>query len=176
MSRKTVLYIAMSLDGYIAGPNEDLSFLDIVQKENEDYGYANFIKSIDTVILGRKTYDWIMAHVPDFIHDDKTSIVITRSERPTLGNTRFYTGNLSALVQQLKTESGKNIFIEGGAQIVKELLIDDLIDEYVISVIPILVGGGTKLFEDGRPQQILKLISTEKFDTGLVQMHYTRNA
>ena len=56
--RTLTLYIAASLDGYIAKPGEDLSFLQLVEKEGEDYGYADFIKTVDTVILGRKTYDW----------------------------------------------------------------------------------------------------------------------
>ena len=172
--RKSILYIAISLDGYIAGPDEDLSFLDIVQREDEDYGYGDFIQTVDTVIMGRKTYDWIMAHVPEFVHADKTTFTITRTERQSTENTRFHTGDLSDLVRRLKTESGKNIFIEGGAEVVKTLLLDDLIDEYVISIIPVLVGGGTKLFEDGRPRQTLKLISTKQFDSGLVQLHYQR--
>ena len=172
--RKSILYIAISLDGYIAGPDEDLSFLDIVQREDEDYGYGDFIQTVDTVIMGRKTYDWIMAHVPEFVHADKTTFIISRTERQSTENTRFHTGDLSDLVRRLKTESGKNIFIEGGAEVVKTLLLDDLIDEYVISIIPVLVGGGTKLFEDGRPQQTLKLISTKQFDSGLVQLHYQR--
>ena len=172
--RKSILYIAISLDGYIAGPDEDLSFLDIVQREDEDYGYGDFIQTVDTVIMGRKTYDWIMDHVPEFVHADKTTFIISRTERQSTENTRFHTGDLSDLVRRLKTESGKNIFIEGGAEVVKTLLLDDLIDEYVISIIPVLVGGGTKLFEDGRPQQTLKLISTKQFDSGLVQLHYQR--
>ena len=172
--RKSILYIAISLDGYIAGPDEDLSFLDIVQREDEDYGYGDFIQTVDTVVMGRKTYDWIMAHVPEFVHADKTTFIISRTERQSTENTRFHTGDLSDLVRRLKTESGKNIFIEGGAEVVKTLLLDDLIDEYVISIIPVLVGGGTKLFEDGRPQQTLKLISTKQFDSGLVQLHYQR--
>ena len=172
--RKSILYIAISLDGYIAGPDEDLSFLDIVQREDEDYGYGDFIQTVDTVIMGRKTYDWIMAHVPEFVHADKTTFIISRTERQSTENTRFHTGDLSDLVRRLKTESGKNIFIEGGAEVVKTLLLDDLIDEYVISIIPVLVGGGTKLFEDGRPRQTLKLISTKQFDSGLVQLHYQR--
>ena len=174
--RKSILYIAISLDGYIAGPDEDLSFLDVVQQENEDYGYGDFIQTVDTVVMGRKTYDWIMAHVPEFVHADKTTFIISRTERQSTENTRFHTGDLSDLVRRLKTESGKNIFIEGGAEVVKTLLLDDLIDEYVISIIPVLLGGGTKLFEDGRPRQILNLISTKQFDSGLVQLHYQREA
>ena len=174
LDRKVILYIAVSLDGYIAKPNDDLSFLSIVQKDGEDYGYSEFLKSVDTVILGRKTYDWVMQHAPEFSHEDKNTYVITRTARPTIGKTNFYTGILKDLISKLKSEQGKNIFIDGGAEIVNELLKDNLIDEFIISLIPILVGNGTKLFKDGRPEQILELVSTKQFDTGLTQLHYKK--
>lgn len=170
--RKLILFIATSLDGYIAKPNDDLSFLSIVQKEGEDYGYGKFIDTIDTVILGRKTYDWVMTQVPEFPHADKNAFIITRNERPSIGKTHFYTGNLNELVSRLKKESGKNIFVDGGAEIVNELLKENLIDEFIISIIPILVGNGTKLFKDGRPEHILELVSTKQFEKGLTQLHY----
>lgn len=172
--RKVILYIATSLDGYIAKPNDDLSFLSIVQKEGEDYGYAAFVNSVDTVILGRKTYDWVMSQVPEFPHADKNSFIITRTPGITIGKTTFYTGKLKDLVSRLKTEQGKNIFIDGGAEIVNELLKENLIDEFIISVIPILLGNGTKLFKDGRPEQKLELISTKQFVKGLTQLYYKR--
>lgn len=172
--RKVILYIASSLDGYIAKPNDDLSFLSIVQQDGEDYGYADFVKSVDTVILGRKTYDWVMTQVPEFPHADKNSFIITRTSRPSVGKTNFYTDNLKDLILRLKSEQGKNIFIDGGAEIVNELLKENLIDEFIISIIPILVGSGTKLFKDGRPEQKLELISTKQFDKGLTQLHYKR--
>lgn len=172
MNRRVILYIATSLDGYIAKPNDDLSFLSIVKKEGEDYGYADFVKSVDTVILGRKTYDWVITQVPEFPHADKNSFVITRTARQRIGKTKFYTGKLKDLITTLKAEQGKNIFIDGGAEIVNELLKEKLIDEFMISVIPVLLGSGTKLFKDGRPEQRLELIKTKTFDTGLVQLHY----
>ncbi|CEN43742.1 conserved hypothetical protein [Capnocytophaga canis] len=172
--RKVILYIASSLDGYIAKPNDGLSFLSIVQQDGEDYGYADFVKSVDTVILGRKTYDWVMTQVPEFPHADKNSFIITRTSRPSVGKTSFYTDNLKDLILRLKSEQGKNIFIDGGAEIVNELLKENLIDEFIISIIPILVGSGTKLFKDGRPEQKLELISTKQFDKGLTQLHYKR--
>ncbi len=174
MDRKVILYIATSLDGYIAKPNDNLDFLSIVEKEGEDYGYASFIKSVDTVVLGRKTYDWIIAHVPEFHHADKKTYIITRTARPDVGNITFYTEDLKDLILKLKSETGKNIFIDGGAEIVNELLKENLIDEFVISIIPILVGDGVKLFKDGRPEQKLTLISTKQFETGLIQLHYKR--
>jgi dihydrofolate reductase len=170
--RKVILYIATSLDGYIAKPNDDLSFLSIVHQDGEDYGYADFLKSVDTVILGRKTYDWVMTQVPDFPHADKESYVITRTPQPRINKTIFYTGDLKELVLRLKREQGKNIFIDGGAEIVNELLKQKLIDEFIISVIPILVGNGTRLFKDGRPEQKLKLADIKKYDIGLTQFHY----
>lgn len=172
VDRKVILYIATSLDGYIAKPNDDLSFLSIVQKEGEDYGYADFVQSVDTVIMGRRTYDWVMKQVPEFPHADKKSYIITRTPRPSIGNTIFYTDNINELVLQLKRENGKNIFVDGGSEIVNELLKHRLIDELIISIIPVLVGNGIRLFKEGRPEQQLNLIDTKRFETGLVQMHY----
>jgi dihydrofolate reductase len=174
MSRKVVLYIAMSLDGYIAKPNDDLSFLSIVEKDGEDYGYVAFLQTVDTVIVGRRTYDWVLANVPAYPHTDKQCFVVTRTHRPKIDNVTFYNGSLSELVHQLKAENGQDIYCDGGAEIVNELLQADLIDEFILSVIPILVGSGTKLFKDNRPELRLQLVGSKQFEKGLVQLHYKR--
>lgn len=172
--RKLSLFIATSLDGYIAKLNDDLSFLKVVEKEGEDYGYAAFTATIDTIILGRKTYDYVLKEIGTAHYDNgqRDVYVITRTERPSVGRTTFYTGNLADLVQRLKSEKGKNIYCDGGAEIINELLQNDLIDEFIISIIPVLVGNGTRLFKDGRPEQQLELVSVKTFDTGLTQLHY----
>lgn len=172
--RKVVLYIAMSLDGYIAKPNDNLSFLSIVEKDGEDYGYFDFMKSIDTVIMGRRTYDWVMNQVSEFPHSDIETYVLTRTDRQRIGKTIFHTGDLKGLVDSLKSQDGKNIFVDGGAEIVNELLAENLIDEFILSVIPILLGEGIRLFKDGRPEQALELIGARHFETGLVQLHYIK--
>lgn len=166
----------MSLDGYIAKPNGDLSFLKLVEKEGEDYGYAEFTSTIDTIVLGRKTYDWVLGEIGTSHYDngERDVYVITRTERPGVGKTQFYTGSPAELVRQLKSGNGKNIYCDGGAEIINELLKHDLIDEFVISVIPVLVGSGTRLFNDGRPEQQLELVSAKAFDTGLTQLRYRR--
>lgn len=171
-NRKVILYIACSLDGYIAQPNDDLSFLNLVQKEGEDYGYHAFIQTIDTVIMGRKTYGWIMTQVPEFPHADKQTYVLTRTPKDSINNTHFYTGELTALIQQLKQTEGKNIFCDGGAEVVNLFLKNQLIDELIISIIPVLLGEGTPLFKAGYTEQTLALISSKAFDTGLLQLHY----
>jgi len=176
MTRKVILYIAVSLDGYIAQPNDDLGFLSIVEQEGEDYGYLDFIETIDAVIVGRKTYEKVISMGIDFPHADKDAYIITRTPRPQKGNVKFYTGQLKTLVEKLKAEAGKNIFCDGGAEIVNELLKDDLIDEFIISIIPILLGNGTKLFKDGRPETKLELTSIKSFEKGLAQLHYQRKS
>jgi dihydrofolate reductase len=80
------------------------------------------------------------------------------------------------LVENLKAQQGKHIFCDGGAEIVNELLKEQLFDELIISVIPTLVGSGTKLFNDGRPEQKLELVSVKSFEKGLTQLHYKRSA
>lgn len=174
--RKLSLFIATSLDGYIAKPNDDLSFLKLVEKEGEDYGYAKFNSTIDTIIIGRKTYDWVHREIGTSHYDngERDVYVITRTKRPDVGKIKFYTGDLTELVHKLKSGKGKNVYCDGGAEIINELLRNDLIDELIISIIPILVGNGTRLFKDGRPEQELKFLTVKSFDTGLVQLHYKR--
>ncbi|HEY3388471.1 MAG TPA: dihydrofolate reductase family protein [Prolixibacteraceae bacterium] len=172
--RKVILFIAMSLDGYIAKPDGDIAFLSVVEKEGEDYGYADFIKIVDTVIVGRKTYDKVLSMGYDFLYKDKDAYIITRTPRPSAGLVKFYTGSLKELVFRLKREVGKHIFVDGGAEIVNELLNDNLFDEFFISVIPVLLGDGISLFKGGRPEIALKLIDSKYFDKGLAQLHYIR--
>jgi dihydrofolate reductase len=174
-NRSVILYIAVSVDGYIAAADDDLSFLSVVSHEGEDYGYADFINTVDTVVMGRKTYSWVKSNVSDFPHSDKEVYIITRTPGPSVGNTKFYTGNPGQLILNLKKVDGKNIFIDGGAEIVNQLLYDGLIDEFVISVIPVLLGNGIRLFKDTYPTQNLKLVSSKQFETGLVQSHYRKS-
>lgn len=169
---KVILYISMSLDGFIASKDNSLEFLSMVEQKGEDYGYSDFVKSVDAVIIGRKTYEKVISMGYEYPHTDKDVYIVTRTEKPPIGTFKFYTGNLSQLVNSLKSQTGKNIYCDGGAEIANELIKNDLVDEYIISVIPILLGDGIKLFKDGRPEQKLKLVSTKQFNKGLVQLHY----
>jgi len=174
--RKISLFIAMSLDGYIAKPNDDLSFLKLVEKEGEDYGYAQFTSTIDTVIIGRRTYDYVVSQIGASHYDNgqRDIYVMTKTVRPQSGRTIFYNKSLTGLIERLKSENGKNIYCDGGAQVINELLKHDLIDELIVSVIPVLLGSGIRLFQDGRPEQELEFAGAKTFDTGLTQLHYKR--
>lgn len=174
MNRKLCLFIAMSLDGYIAKPDDDISFLDEMNQEGEDYGYSAFIETIDTVILGRKTYDKILSMGMENPYGNRDVFVVTRTPRENSGKTTFYSGDLKELVTTLKSKSGKNIYCDGGAEIIAQLLHKNLIDEMTVSIIPILLGDGIRLFGANFQEQNLKLVKCQSFEKGLVQVHYIK--
>jgi dihydrofolate reductase len=171
--RHVILYIAISLDGYIAKPDDDISFLSRVEKEGEDYGYSEFMKTVDTIILGRRTYDKIKDIGFGYPKDKEVYIIShhTGIEDKAL---KYYSGPLGSLITNLRNEQGRNIFCDGGSEVINQLLQDNLIDEFFISIIPVILGDGIRLFRDGRPELDLKLTSTREFDSGLVQLHYVR--
>ena len=166
-----MMYLATSLDGYIARKNHDLDWFLKFNTSNEDYGYNDFIKTVDTVIMGRKTYDKVVEMGYEYPHGERQCFIITHNEKPPKKNIVFYTKDVIGLVKGLKSKPGLNIYVDGG-MVVNELMKHHLIDEYIISVVPILLGDGIRLFYDYRPETKLKLISTTKFDSGLVQLHY----
>lgn len=173
--RKVFMYIAVSLDGYIARPDGNIEWLSSVQRAGEDYGYSEFIKNVDTVIVGRKTYDKVLSLGVPFPHTDKECYIITRSDRPPIGKLIFYNKDLEELVISLKEKEGGNIFVDGGAEIVNTLMSRGLFDEYIISIIPVMLGSGIRLFHDGRPEENVSLVTAVHFESGLVQLHYRKN-
>lgn len=171
--RKVISYVAMSLDGYIAKPGGDISFLSEVEKNGEDYGYTEFLKSIDTIIVGRTTYDKILSMGFEY-PGDKEVYIITHNIIPGNKRVKYYSGPLKNLVSEIRTRTGKNIFCDGGSDIINQLLSDNLVDEFIISVIPAILGQGIPLFKGKRPEMNIKLVNSRHFDTGLVQLHYIK--
>ena len=110
-TRKVILYISMSLDGYIASREDSLDFLSSVFQEGEDYGYNAFISSVDTVIIGRKTYEKVLSMGYAYPHTDKDVYIITRSERKSIGSFKFYTGDLSEADCQFKVKDWRNYLL-----------------------------------------------------------------
>ncbi|MES2779588.1 MAG: dihydrofolate reductase family protein [Bacteroidota bacterium] len=173
--RKVIVYIAASVDGYIARPDGNIDWLSMVETPGEDYGYQAFTETIDTVIMGRKTYEKVLSFGIPYPHTDKQNYIITQTlSQSTDKNIQFYAGDLTALITQLKQQEGKNIFIDGGAQLVHSLLEFGLIDEIIVSTVPVMLGGGIRLFREGLPEQKLKLMQVQSFKSGLVQVHYTK--
>ncbi|MEN7549254.1 dihydrofolate reductase family protein [Rapidithrix thailandica] len=174
MPRKVILYIAMSLDGYIAKEDDNIDFLSIVSTQGEDFGYAEFQQNIDTLIWGRKTYDKVLSFGIDFPHKDKKCYVLSNTKQGKDENVEFIQ-NVEQLIKRLQQEPGKDIYCDGGGALVFELLSHALIDRLIISIIPHLLGNGIRLFRDGRPEQNLKFKKSITFPSGLVQLWYDKD-
>lgn len=175
-NRKLILYISMSLDGFIATKDDDLSWLSIVEREGEDYGYANFSKTVDTYIVGRTTYDTVLGMTGGkFPQAEKYKCyVITRQNRSDENGVTFFNGKLDGLIHEIKSKEGGDIYCDGGSVIVKMLMEHNLIDEYIISVIPIMLGDGKRLFRGETPRINLTAVSSKQYDSGLIQLHYMK--
>jgi dihydrofolate reductase len=167
--RKVVLFIASSLDGYIAGEGGSIEWL----FTDEDYGYSKFYRSIDTIIMGRRTYDQLL-EFDEYPYNGKKAYVFTRNTKRTNdGHADFISSDIASFVRKLKRLTGKDIWLVGGSDIVSLLLNAGLIDRIILSVHPILLGRGIPLFNDlDRRQVRMKLTKSISYPSGLVQVHY----
>lgn len=175
MSRKIILYIAASLDGYIAEADGSIDFLtgDTSSEVEAFDSYTQLLERIDTVVLGRTTYDQLVNELsPDqYPYEDKTSYIITHHPKTGTDQLIFTEEQPEQLIQQLKKEEGKDIWIVGGAQIIAPLIANNLIDEYVITTIPIILGKGIPLFSETDAAIKLKVVDSQ-IEHGLITSFY----
>lgn len=176
MNRKIILFIAMSLDGYIAGIDGNVDWLAGEDKNNQDNQcYLEFIKDIDTVIMGWKTYAQVVNElsVDEWPYEGMKTYVVTHQDKTSSEDIIFTSMNPGQLISKLKKESGKDIWICGGANIIHQLLEDNCIDRFHISVIPTLLGNGIRLFNKLDKELQLQLIKTQSYN-GITDLVYEK--
>ncbi|WP_197284338.1 dihydrofolate reductase family protein [Bacillus sp. CHD6a] len=171
-SRKVIVYIAQSVDGYIAKKDDDIGWLSMVDTPGEDYGYVAFVESVDTVIMGRRTYEKVLSFGVEFPHKERKTYVLSNSQKGSDNHVEYYSGDVKELIDNIRSTDGGHLFVDGGAEVIKEFASQDLIDEYVISTIPILIGNGIRLFKETEQENKLKLLESKSFSSGLVQNRY----
>jgi dihydrofolate reductase len=168
--RKLVLFIASTLDGYIATKNHNLNWLFNVEGEG-DNGISEFNNTIDTIIMGRTTYDWIMAHEDVFPYKDKKCYIFSRTPKEDTEYVSFVNKDVVSFTKELKSKSGKNIWIMGGSELVSNFINEKLVDEIIVTIAPILLGSGIPLFSKNDFQTLLRLNSTNRFNQ-FVELRY----
>ncbi len=169
--RKVVLFIASSLDGYIATTSGGVDWL----FTDQDYGYADFFAGVDTVLMGRRTYEQALSF-GEYPYKGTQGFVFSRTRKVERDeNVIFISGDLASFVEGLKSGTGKNIWLVGGSEVIQSFMSHDLIDEFVISVHPIILGDGIPLFRAPLPMRKLSFKHCRAFDTGLVQLTYIRS-
>ncbi len=164
--RKVILNLAVSLDGFIEGPNGeyDWCFTD------KDYGMTRFLGRVDAVFFGRKSFELVLPMGPN-AYPKLVRYVFSRSLKSAEVAT-IIGDDVKLNVQKIKSMKGKDIWLFGGADLTKSLLELDLIDEIQLSVHPIILGGGKPLFKESEEHKKLRLIGTKTYSTGLVQLFY----
>ena len=174
MSRRNVIvHIATSADGYIARPDGDMEWLTSRPAPAGFYGMNAFVKTIDTKVLGRKTYEASLQLGAKF--DSKTrTIVFSRQPAPADApkGVEFVSGSISAFVSRLREQPGRHIWLMGGGDLIASFLDENAIDEFVISVVPVFIGDGIPLIARRHRETPLELKAVERFEDGLVQLHY----
>ncbi len=172
--RTLSLYIATSLDGFIARSDGRVDWLDAVPNPDQlDYGYGAFLASIDTTLMGNNTYQTILGFGGDFPYAGKINYVFSRSEHPDAPFIHYVSEDPVAFVRRLKQTDGNGIWLIGGGQLNTILFNAGLIDELIISIAPVILETGIPLFGDTAAETQWTRTKTETFGTGFVQSTYT---
>lgn len=166
--RKIKLFIASSLDGYIAKEDGDINWL----PQSANSGYDEFYKTVDTIIMGRKTYEQILTF-GKYPYQDKKSYVFTRNTNAKKDENVEFVFETEKLVKDLLSSSGKDVWLVGGAELISTFLNFDLIDELILSILPIIIGKGIPLFKNIQNEIKFELVKTTAYNE-LVELYYTR--
>jgi dihydrofolate reductase len=178
MPRKIIAYIATSADGYIARPNGDIEWLN--RRDSKiDYGIRAFYRSIDTILWGRKTYDWALAYqkkhkIKQSMFDKNvTNYVFSRKPpKNPVPEVQFVSKPVNAFARHLRKQKGKNIWMMGGGELIASFLDAGELDEFDIHVIPTLIGDGIPLIARRHRDVELRLLASRKYPDGAVRLRY----
>ena len=172
--RNVIVHIATSAVGYIARPDGDLEWLTSRPAPAGFYGMNAFMRSIDTKLLGRKTYEESLRMGAKFDSGSSRTIVFTRHAAPAdaPSGVEFVSGPIGPFVSRLRERPGKDIWLMGGGDLIASFLDEQAIDEFVISVAPVFIGDGIPLIARRHRHVPLDLQSVERFEDGLVQLRY----
>lgn len=170
--RKVILGLGISLDGYIARKNDDVDFLFMPK----DYSMTPFFATIDTAIMGRKTFDVAMKMGGGgFTGSSMKSYVMSRTQPPgERDGVEFVNSSPVTLVAEIRKRPGKNIWLMGGGELARDFLKADLVDELYIGIVPTLLGEGIPLFPSGFPQREYELVENKTYSRGMIALKYQR--
>jgi dihydrofolate reductase len=171
--RKLVLYIATSIDGYIAASDGSVDWLETIPNPDQsDYGYADFYDSISTTLMGNKTYEQVLGF-GDFPYHGKENYVFSKQAQGATEHVQFVNQDPAAFVQNLKKQMGGDIWLVGGGHLNTLMLDAGIIDEILLFQMPVVLGDGIALFPDAKTSEPLHLLKSTSYKSGVTLMHYS---
>ncbi len=176
-NRKIIVYITTSVDGYIARPDGDVVWLNRPMPKG-NYGMGKFLKSVDTILWGRKTYSkgiemgMEKRMATGFGPGIQNFVFSRQAQESTVAGFKWGSEPIKEFAQKLRKKRGKNVWMMGGGEIIASFLDEGEIDEFQINVVPILIGEGIPLIQPRHRLIRLKLLSSKKFSDGVVGLHY----
>ena len=177
MASKNYVFIATSIDGYIAEKDGGIDWLDTIPNpDGSDMGYVNFIKNIDAIVMGRVSFEKVLSfdiEWPYIVPVLVLSNSLIKIPKELIGKVEIISGTPQEIIKTAHSKGYKNLYIDGG-KTVQSFLKEDLIDEMIITTIPILLGAGIPLFSELSNKMKFKHIKTDIFLKELVQRHYSR--
>lgn len=165
------VFIATSLDGFIALPDGSIRWLDAVQLDGEDYGFGSFFDSVDTLLMGRLTWESVL-HFDEWPYAGKRVVVLTHRTAEGKHGESFRSGEPAAVLAELHAEGARRVYVDGGA-VISQFLHEGLLDELTLSIVPVLLGDGIRLFQGGPARNRLHLAESHAYPNGLVQLRYS---
>ncbi|WP_459500586.1 dihydrofolate reductase family protein [Bacillus sp. C1] len=170
--RKVILYIGTSIDGYIANEDGTLEWLESTETEG-DNGYSTLLERIDTVLMGKKTYDVIRGFDMDYPYANYTNYVFSTSVEDKDEYAQFVKENVKTFIMNLKKQPGKDIWLIGGGNLAREFFKENLIDEFQLAIAPIILGKGISLYTGGDIETKFTLTKIEQLGQ-LAMLHYIK--
>jgi dihydrofolate reductase len=178
MEKKNSVYIATSLDGYIADKNGGIEWLDSISiPDDEDMGYVKFTEGIDALVMGRSTFETVLGFDVDWPYKKPVFVLsnsLNQIPESHKGKAHLVKGTLAQILEQIHKKGCPRLYIDGGKTI-QSFLKQDLIDEMIITIFPVLLGGGSPLFSELPEELDFELVESKVYLNQLVQHHYRRN-
>ena len=174
---KVIYYVAASLDGHIADSEGGVDWLNQYELQGNDYGYAEFYKGIDAVVMGSKTYMDLHGFGTGWVYPDVEAVILThRADLPHFEDApqvRFAQGDVKVIIDEMRKRLVKDIWLVGGSDLAAQFLAANVLDEIQLTTMPVLLGAGTPLFPPLDVRYPLKMTAHKKYDNGVVQATYS---
>lgn len=174
MNPDLVYYVAVSLDGFIAAPDGSVDWLSAVAADGEDYGYGEFVDGVDAMVIGSRTYEQVLGFGDWPYGATPCWVMSSRALEPAGPDIVVTPDQPAEVMDELARQGVRRAWLVGGGRLAASFRAAGLISEYLVSIIPVVLGGGIPLLAGPGPTELLELVDTRRFDSGVVALRYRR--